>query len=208
MKLKVNDKRKLINKANSQIFLAVILSSVVVSAGLVSLKFLNDLRNYQSRVIAAQEETRDQLIANIESANEISEAFVEFDAGEISAEEVLSALPSKYDYPALATSIDKLAGFSDATLESFAGEDEEAEISSSVQVSAQPEPYEIQLSMSVTGSYKDIQNYLKVLERSIRPMKINDLSLSGSDSNMEADLSVSTYYQPKDQLEFSKRTIQ
>ncbi len=198
------DKRFLIQQANSHIFITLIVSSIVVSAGLVTSKILWDQRSYQARVIAAQEKARDQLIANIANAAELQKSYSALEASDVKAELVLDALPSKYDFPALASSMEKVVGASGLTLASFGGTDD---VQSAVPSTNTPTPLEIPFTLNVQGTYSAIQGLVKSLDRSIRPFRVDSMTLSGTNSDMQAILNITTFYQPSTSLEIGTEVI-
>ncbi len=199
------DKRVLIQQANAHIFITLVVSSIIVSASLVIGKILWDQRGYQSRVIAAQETARNQLDTNLTNAEELQNSFVALEASDIDSQLILDALPSKYDFPAVATSVEKIVTGTGGSLASFAGTDASTD---AVGTSATPEPVEIPFSVSIEGTYGDVQSFVRSLERSIRPFRIDSMRMSGSDNVMTADLQISTFYQPSTNLDISKGVIQ
>lgn len=206
MKLKASiTKRQAIQNARTVILAAVVASAVVVSFSIIGVKFLWDLRGFQQRVIARKETARDQLNDNLENAKQLESSFNEFEKGNVNAQEVLDALPSKYDFPALATSIEALALRTGLILDSFSGDDMG---SAAEATSSDPQPLEIPFTMSVLGSYENIKAFLDTLDRSIRPMQLRTIELSGADENMKADISMVTFYQPKVSIEYKTETIQ
>ena len=199
-------KKELISKANSRIFLTVAIASVVVSASLVASKILLDQRSFQSRVIDAKTEVNTQLEENIIASEDLIKSYEVFEKGDVGPEVVLDALPSKYDFAALSASVEKLVSETGIDMDSFSGEDESADAIDSL---AEPAPEAIEFSLSVSGSYEKIQEFLSDLERSIRPIKINSMDISkGGDDAFSLSLSLTTYYQPSRNLEITKRSIQ
>lgn len=202
----IKNKKDLISKANSRIFAAVIIASLIVSASLVATKILWDQRSFQSRVIDAKREVRDKLEQNYENAQELQKSFEVFEEGDVNSQLVLDALPSKYDYAALTSSIEKLAETGGYTLEAFTGTDESAD---AVDSDAEPSAEPIEFTVEVSGSYDDIQNFVKDIERSIRPFKVTLLTISANDeSEMTATAQIETYYQPTRNLEITTRRVE
>jgi Tfp pilus assembly protein PilO len=117
---------------------------------------------------------------------------------------ILDALPSKYDFPALATSLEKVITDSGAKITSITGKDNEAEAK---QDSPDPKPIEMPFSISSNGSFATAKNLISNLEKSIRPIKVTSITLSGSDSNLQSTIVATTYYQPSKKLEIQQKTI-
>ena len=207
-------KRDLIAKAGNSIFLAVAISSVVTAFSLVAINFMWDQAQYNSRVNASKELARNILRTNIANADSLKTSFTALDkedniipgqGNKKNSAVILDALPRKYDFPALRTSIDKLTDLSGVKLASFTGNDEEAV---AIAKMAQPTPQEVPFSLTIDGSYKQIVKFMQFLGSTIRPMKIVQLRLSGTDSTMSASMDVVTYYQPAVDLKIETRSIE
>jgi hypothetical protein len=52
-------------------------------------------------------------------------------------------------------------------------------------------------SISVSGSYNQIQAMLKDIERTIRPISINTISIQGTNDNLSVTINAITYFIPK-----------
>lgn len=198
-------KRQLIEKSSSTIVVAVVIAAIAVSFSVVTLNFLWDLSAHYNRVIAEKNKASSILDDNVGNIDNLVAGFNVFEAGNVKSTTVLDALPSKYDFPALATSMESLVSRSGLTMKSFSGKDQEVE---ATQESTSPQPVEIEFSLAVEGDYRDIQKFIEDMDRTIRPMKITRIELKGSDSHMNANMTVITYYQPATSLEVETRTIE
>jgi Tfp pilus assembly protein PilO len=183
----------------------LVLTSIVVSFSMVGLKFLWDLRAYHSRVTEEKEQVRDTLSTNIENIGLLKTSFNLLEQSKVDSKLVLDALPSKYDFPALATSVESLVTRSGLILSSFSGDDLEKEAVNRI---TDPEPIEIPLNISVEGPYKNLIKFVDILSKSIRPMQVNRIEIQGTDENIRADILLSSFYQPGVSLEVETRTIQ
>lgn len=201
--LNVSTKHLQIKKASSVVFLTVAAASVVVSFSIVFLNILWGTSQFNAKVQDKQEETRDTLIDNLEVAPKLQQSFNNLEIGgelipgqqndKKNSEVVLDALPSKFDYPALVSSINNLAKTTSVSLSSVQGTDigEEA-----AQTSNSPEPVEIPITVEVEGPYDSIKKFLQGIENSIRPLNVINMNLSGTDKNLRATVVLNTYYQP------------
>jgi hypothetical protein len=206
-------KRIQIDKATTTMVILISAAVAVFIFALFASKALLSQRSYNAKVINQKEKAKKQLEANIEARDTLVAAYQGFigspqnviggdpnglgeDDGD-NARMILDALPSKYDFPALATSIEKLviSKSSGLSLESMSGTDEE--ITQNQTALDSPSPVEMPFQLSLMGSYASVQGFSKVLEQSIRPFHIRTLSLSGTDSTMKLDLTAKTYYQPE-----------
>ena len=111
---------------------------------------------------------------------------------------VLDALPSKYDFPALISSVSNILTDDKITSPSVTGTDESATIDSSA--TTNPQPQEIQLTVTGTGTYENVQAFVQDLERSIRPFDVVSLQLAGPQDSLIFTLTVNTYFQPAKSL--------
>lgn len=204
VKAGITNKRDLITKAKSSQFLVVIVASVIVSASLIGIKILWGQRTFQQRIISAKTDARDQLEDNLKAIEELKKEFNKLESSKINSNIVLDALPSKYDFPALATSIEKVAQSSGVTLDSFVGDDRTA---SAVDSASEPTPEEIVFGISVSGSYSDVAKFVQSLHKSIRPFKIEEMSLESAAGKIQLNVKVVTYYAPTKNMEITKEKI-
>lgn len=188
---------------------AVVIAAITVSFSMVFLKFLFDFWVYNNNVQSAQRETQEKLEANLDIYEDLRTSFLTLESAQGTpqspdAEVILDALPRNYDFPALASSIQKLASSSEVELMSFRGNDEEGSVP---EPSYSPEPYEVMFGAEVSGSYEDIQVFVNALDLSIRPFHIESIELQGSDDSLRAVIDIRTYFQPTQNLEYPERTI-
>lgn len=215
-------KRVQINKSQATMITIVAVAAFIIVFSLVSAKALLQQRSYQAKVIAKQETARDQLNANKEAVDQLVIAYKDFtstpenviggnpagsgDRDGDNAKIVLDALPSKYDFPAVASSLEKIFNEKNFTIESITGTDDEAAQSAN-QATTTPQPIEIPFDFKVTSSYTSVLDLINVFERSIRPFEVQNLVLSGSSGEMKVEMKAKTYYQPVKSLDIKKETV-
>ena len=216
-------KRALIDKANVTVVAVVSVAAFVTIFSLVATKALWSQRSYQSRVITAREKARDQLQANKKAADTLVSSYQQFVSSQENviggnstgtgerdgdnARIVLDALPSKYDFPALTTSLEKLVKGQNLVMSAISGVDDESNQQKQAS-SATPQPVEIPFKLGVKGSYDNIQKLVGVLESSIRPFTVNQLELKAGENNeLELTLDAKTYYQPEKSFEFKSEVV-
>src|SRR5688572_10565455 len=135
-------KRSLISKANSTIVIATSAAAFVLIFALVAGKSLAGQAAYQNRVIDAKQKALTQLRADLEARDSLAESYKDFVAADPNvlggnpattggkdgdnAKLVLDALPSKYDFPALATSLEKVITEQNLGILGISGTDQEA----------------------------------------------------------------------------------
>ena len=217
---KVSTKRIQIDKSMASMVVIVAAASFVTVFSLIASKALLSQRAYQSRVISGKEKAKQQLVQNIDSVQKLRtqyRAFVETSENVLggnpagkgdrdgdNARIVLDALPSKYDFPALATSLEKLvAGFK---TDGITGTDDEIN-QSSQKGSATPTPLEVPFQLGVTTNYQAAIGFLATLEKSIRPVNVKTLSISATGGQINLSVSANTYYQPSKTLNVTTKEI-
>lgn len=210
-----------IDKAQATI-VGVIAGAVFVTIfSLVSSKALWGQRGYQDRVVSQKQDALDTLEKNVSSAKDLQASYQQFigtttnmlggnpagtgDQDGDNARIVLDALPSKYDFPALASSLEKI--LSDRKIQGTLNGTDEELTQSTAAVSGTPVPVDMPFQLSVSGSYTTIQDLISVFERSIRPFKIENINLSGSVNDMQVTLELKTYFQPEKTLNIKKEVV-
>ena len=216
-----SQKHQLINKANSNMVIAVSISAFIVVFCLVASKSLLDQRSYQARVITKKKAALAQLESNNQDAQELVaryESFVNTSTniigGETSGDDadrdgdnakiILDALPSQYDFPAVATSLEKILDDRKFTVNGISGEDD---VLNQQNQDAGSGPIEMPFEIDVTGKYSSVQSFIEYLERSIRPIQINQLGFEGRDEELTITINGQTYYQPAKTLDIKKEIV-
>ena len=219
----VATKRIQIDKANLTIVVVVSLTVFITVFSLVASKALLSQRSYQARVIAAREKARDQLKKNLDATGPLTTAYQSFVAepenviggnaagtGERDGDNAritLDALPSKYDFPALATSLEKIVKGQNLTLDGITGVDDESK-QLKLASTATPKPVPVPFKISVKGNYTNIQSLVAAFEKSVRPFSINQMQFKASKSgDLSLILDAKTYYQPETSFEFKTEVV-
>ncbi len=212
MAVKISAKRLAIDKANSTVLIAVGISCFIVVLCVVAGKSLIDQMRYQSKVIDRKEKTLVLSKKNEKAAEQLKTSYQEFasarenvlggnssgtaDRDGDNARIVLDALPSKYDFPALTTSLEKLLTGSGFKLDSITGTDDEV-AQSATESGENSIAVEIPFTVGITTSTTNTKQLLSLFERSIRPMQISKLSLKGESSGVKVSIDGKTYFQPQ-----------
>jgi len=204
----------LISKSNTKMLVMLAIAGAVLSFSTVVGITLIKRMNYQAKVIGERSKVQKQLKANVAAVDSLLAAYKNFDeapesvigTSDSNSKIVLDALPSKYDFPALATSLEKLlvsGGFSDI---SITGSDNEA---TAEQNSTTPAPVEIPFTIAAKGSYVNLQSLMNNLRISIRPFKILklDITASAGVDSMNFTISAVTFYQPEKNLEIPLQEV-
>lgn len=214
---KVSVKHLQIDKNQSSVLAVVAVAVALVVFGLFATKALISKGLYQRRAINARHQVVDTLKSNYTSAKTLVNQYIVFAQADPNAlggsatgtgngdgdnaRIVLDALPSTYDAPALATSIEKLLSGRGMTIESLTVTDDPSTYSNQAQ--AQPKPTSVQFSFEGSTNYTGAQQLLQDFERSIRPFDLNTLEIDGSDANMKLTVNMTTYYQVAKSLDLT-----
>lgn len=222
MAKKLSSKRALLDKTNSTMVIIVSVAAFVAVFSLVATKSLISQAQYQNRVIDAKKDARNQLIEDIAVVEKLKPAYNAF-VGTLTniiggnsqangpqdgdnAKIILDALPSRYDFPALTTNLDTLVSSQGAQLTSISGTDDEVAQSSNT-ISGSPKPVPMPFSLTVTSDYGKIQQTVSAFERSVRPIKINTMTITGSQDKLTMNITAETYYQPAKTFNVGKKVV-
>lgn len=219
---RVSAKRLQIDKSQSRMLVATGIAAFMAAFALVGGKMLVDQILYQNKVIDAKKTAVKQLRDNTQAVDSLMVSYKTFVSRSQNvlggnpqgtgpqdgdnAKLVLDALPSKYDFPALATSVDQLAKSQGLAVESISGNDDEVAQAEN-KSSAEPIPVEMPFQMAANGNYQQVQSLVSAFDRSIRPFQIQKLQISGGQSNMSVQVEAKTYYQPAKNFNILKKEV-
>lgn len=219
---KLSAKRIALDKANAQLLVIISVAIFFVIFSTVAIKALYSQMTYQTRVIDKKEATLELAKQNIDEVQKLNLAYTEFSseitnaiggnpkgAGDRDGENariILDALPSKYDYPALNTSLDKLAKLGGFQLTSITGTDDEVNQSTN-QTSAIPEPVDMPFTVQSNISNGGGTAFMQLFEKSIRPIQVQKLSITGKDNQLEIVVTAKTYFKPEKKLNITKEEV-
>lgn len=208
-----NQSRMLIMTAFAAFFFAV----MVVGGGAL----ISQIR-YQNKVISEKKKAVAQLRANVQATSSLAssyKAFVSTSQNVIggnpqgsgpqdgdNAKIILDALPSKYDFPALASSVEKLVASQGMTIDGITGNDDEvAQIEN--ESSPTPEPVAMPIEIAASGNFNSASGLIDNLNRSIRPFQIQKIQVTGSQSAMSMRINAQAYYQPAKNFNITKKVV-
>ena len=215
-------KHLLIDKANTMIVAVMAVAAFVIVSSLVASKTLLSQAGYQGRVIAAKKQALTQLKQDITASSTLVKSYQAFantpqniiggnpkgsgDRDGDNAKIILDALPSKYDFPALATSLDKLLTDQGLTIDTISGTDKQL-TEQNDQASASPVPIAMPFQVSVNGNYQAVENLVGTFEKSIRPFQFQTLLLAGGQNDLTLNVTAQTFYQPGKTLTITTEVI-
>lgn len=218
----LSSKRTLIDKANTMVVVMVSAAAFLFVFSAVATKTLISQANYQNRVISEKRKARDQLIADKEVAKKLKksyDAFVGTSTNVLAgspngtgpkdgnnAKIILDALPSSYDFPALATSLEVLLASQNIKINSIAGTDDEVAQKANSS-STSPKPIAIPFDLAFSSNYDGVKNVVGVFEKSIRPVQLLTLDISGDKEGLTLAVSAQTYFQPAKSLNITTKVV-
>lgn len=224
MRLSLSSKRLKIDKAQSTILMVVCVCTAVTIFSLISTKALLSQAAYHRKEIAAKNAALKQVNANISSATTLITQYQAFNntnpnaiGGKNSADPnvrppdgtnsriVLDALPSKYDFPALVSSISNILAANGVASPSINGTDQSSSTNAAPAVS--PQPVAMPITLNGSATYASLQGLLRDLERSIRPFDVTNLQISGSASNVTFSIESTSFFQPPKTLVVTDKEV-
>lgn len=213
-------KRIGVDKTNSRIVVITAAAAFLVVFFLVASMSLFSQLTYQNHVIAAKKQAARQLKSNVTASKLLVTSFGTFSSGAsnfiggnangngpqdgANAKLTLDALPSKYDFPALAASLEKLAADQKVEIDSITGTDDEVAQTTPVSTTG---AVEIPFQMKVTGDYPAIQRVVTAMEHSIRPIQVKTLRLAGDQKALSMTITAKTFYQPEKNLNILTKVV-
>lgn len=219
---RISSKRLQISKAQTNTITLIAAAVFLTVFSLVSCRALWLQRSYQAKVIGKKKEALRVLEQNQQAVPGLVDAYKTFvsaptniidgnpnGTGEKDGDNariILDALPSKYDFPALTTSLEKLLTERNFKVDSIKGIDDEV-AQSKAKESGTPKPVPIPFQIDVQGSYSSVQDLITVFERSIRPFSFDKLNIKGSPDNITLVIDGKTYYQPEKTLDIKLETV-
>lgn len=219
---KMSVKQLQINKANTTIVVVTAAAAFLTTMSLVASRALLQKRAYQAHLISSKTLAKKQLDDNVKAADSLVASYKQFvgqdtnvlggsstgqgDHDGDNARIVLDALPSKYDFPAVATSLEKILTSKNFQIKTITGVDDELG-QAAVATSDAPQPVPIPFQLDIGGNYKSSQDLLEILDRSIRPIRISKLTISGTVDALSLNISGETYYQPEKTMSIKMKVV-
>jgi hypothetical protein len=215
-------KQLMINKANGRIVAVTSIASFIVVFCLVASFTLFGQLNYQNRVIGKKKEAYKQLQNDLTNINSLIDSYNTFASGPQNilggdpdgtgpqdgdnGKVVLDALPSKYDFPALATSLEKILSSQNVQIQGITGTDDE--LAQGAGTSSSPAPVDMPFQITVQGDFNSIKGVIDAFQRSIRPIKVTSLEVNASsDNTLTLTIDATTYYQPEKALSITQEVV-
>lgn len=213
-------KRQQIAQANRMVFVWVAIASVVLSFAIIGGQFLVSKAIYNNKVLTEKKLTRSTLEKNIKAADKLKKEVAvlsdnqalrsaRVNDDETTLQVIIDALPTKEDALALGSSLQLVilpkAG---VIVESLTVGDTLAAVTEEEASTASAAATPITFTAIFTGNAQQIKAALLAIEKTIRPISIDNLTVEGADSNLKATISATTYYQQPKTLDMQSRVVE
>lgn len=216
-------KRRQIEIAGRAMFVWVAIAAVALSFCIASGQYLFSKWQYNNKIVSAKYEASGTLTNNIAAIETLKQevdalvadqnlASVKTNENDPNIKSILDALPTTYDPAALAASLQEVVlARSGVAIEGISVppeiqtiDDEDAPAQDD---SALDGPQEITFTFVVTGSFDQIKDMTRDLGRSIRPIRVTSVSMSGNAANLRATFEAVTFFQPAKSVEIQEEVI-
>lgn len=193
--------------------LMTVCTFVLVFSFLISKELIADIR-FNQKVISKKNEVNSTLKKNVDSLDELKSNYESLKKDGPNPSKVLQALPLETDYSGLGDEYEAMAGAAGARLSNIAIDTTVSNTGSTGSTSLAPTVantdavQKFRFRISVTGTYESLQKLTQSIEKSLRPTKIESISISGTEPSITADFVITSYFQPRALLELPKETIQ
>ncbi len=176
----ISTRRLAISKANAQMVAVVAVASFITVFCLVASKAVFSQNQYQARVTSAKEKAHKQLQDNLNTFGSLQKSYVKFNSastniiGGSSAGNgpndgtnstiILDALPDKYDFPALTSSLEKILNSSSLKVTNITGTDDQINQQGNIS-SPNPQPVTMDFTFTVdNANYDSISQLVATLQ--------------------------------------------
>lgn len=206
-----------LSKAQQQMLAIIAVAMVVCVFSLVGFKTMLAKGNYQRKVLNEKHKVIAQLETNLTNVKNLATQYQTFTSANpnvlggnatgngnrdgSNAQIAIDSLPTKYNTPALASSLEKLLTADAASIHSIKVQDNPTGNSDIAVV--QPGARIIPFSFEAGTSFSSAKQIFLDFERSIRPFDVTKVELSGSDQVLLVSTSMNTYYQPAQSLDLN-----
>jgi Tfp pilus assembly protein PilO len=211
-------KRQQISAANRVVFAWIVAASLVIGICGVFAQFLIRQLAFNNKIYGALATTSQTIDKNINSYDSLKASVVKLVAdvnlnslkkGESSTplQVIIDALPTEENRSALATSMQtEVLGPSGVTINSFSVTDSDSGLAVAPSVTG-TDASSFDFSFSITGSYAQVQQAIKNMERSIRPITVKSISVQGTSEKLDANITATTYFQPAKDIQLKQGEV-
>lgn len=217
------NKRQQVVRANKNIFLAVAVAAAVVTLSVVTMQFLLREALFNREIIAKKQEASDTLKKNLENIKTLKTNINNLaadtnlasakTADSSSALQVIpDALPTTGDATTFSNSLyNKILSRSGVTISAVSVGTEAlpgAAPATVVSTEQDPKPTALSFSVTLSGDAKKLTTALTDMERTIRPIILNHVIFTASDSSLDSTLVGDSYFLSSSSVELGKQLVQ
>lgn len=208
-------KRQQIKAANKTVFMWVIIAAAVIGIASVASEFLLRQFFFNMEVIGQKQETerilKDNLVTYGELRKNIEKLIANENLGVLkkgdnsnALQVIIDSLPTEDNQAAFAASMQsEVLSRSGVVIDGF-GVGAGSSGSDAGVIPTTSTAQQMPFNFSITGQYAQVIQALRDIERSVRPIDIQQLKLEGNDQSLKATISAVTYYQPTKHVKIEK----
>lgn len=182
------------------IALAILVGLLSVAAALIIGRMLIGTMSLKARVIGKKTTASKTINANYDALKGLQSEYNNL--GSL-RETVATALPNKPSLPELWSMMESIGTASGVQTNSV-----NSVVTGDVVATPGGPLMSLPFTVSVQGSYASVQSYLQNVEVSTRPLRVTNITLSGTNTVVQATLLVTTYYQGAANLNVGSEVVQ
>lgn len=211
-------KRQQIQTANKTMFLWIAGAAVALAMAVVGGQLLVRESLFNGKIISEKGKTLETLDDNIAAVEglktEVNKLTANSDLSRLKTADndtalqvIIDALPTADDRTALGASLQQvILARSGVTIDSISVT--ESGVQEEVITGDASTPSEITFSFTIIGDYDRIRSALRDIERSIRPINIENIEVQGTAQSLQATISAKTYYLPPKTVQLGSKEVQ
>ncbi len=217
-----SEKHAEIDRSNTIALVSIMIAVFLLVFAVFGVRSLFNQSAYHRRVIREKKGALTQLENNIAALENLQKSYVSFSsepqnliAGDPNGtgdrdgnniKLVLDALPTQYDLPALSSSFEKILKTGGYEINSIGGEESDS-LKRIKEAAGFVEATPIPFSFSVSTSQERTKDLLLTLERSIRPMHINQLRMQISSDSITTRITLETFFAQQRTFEVGSKVV-
>lgn len=196
-----------INKMGNRSWIAslMVIVTLVVSVSVVlSRLWLGDIK-FNAKVMSAKNQVNDVLSQNVNALPQLQQNYNTLLQNGVKPSDVLAALPVDAAYADFSNDVEAMAALAGLQL---------TDVSPSLTSSGQSftsspitSPTSVSFNITANGSYKAIQAFLHNVEAAKRPVRVNQIIMTGQEPSIQLQMTATTYYQSLSSVASSTREI-
>ena len=171
--------------------MAVVTVLVLLGTGYL-IKGLSQSLLLNQKIIAKKTVASNALQGDVTAAKNLSAEYAALGA---QVKIIDGALPGTADFSGIANAVEAMAGASGMQYKDVAASSAIATTATATTTSSAPTLGTQGITIGVAGSYAALNRFLGALEASVRPIRVNYVTISGTSAQLNATIDATTYYQ-------------